>query len=152
MTHGPSLQAMSLERVRRYDETQYCQVHGVVEVVGVRTNCEDCIAGGSPTTTTIQEGVGAAEVPSTNNNGVDAHICSGQSQAAAAATSSILPRKMGGDVLSGSIAQEGNEELPTEPPLPDMDDDMQLSFEPPLPSRMNDDAGIDVESQAIRYQ
>lgn len=142
---------MSLERVRRYDETQYCQVHGVVEVVAVHTSCEDCIAGGSPTTTTIQEGVGAAEVPSANNDGIDTHACTGQPQAAAAAASTIFPRKMVGDVLSGTMAQEGNEELPTEPPLPDMDDDMQSSFEPPLPNRMSDDAGVDVESQAIRY-
>ena len=118
--------------------------NGVVEVVAVRTSSsEDCCAGGSPTVA-IQEGVGAAAA-STNTN-IDTHVCIGKPQATA---SKILQRRMVGDVLSGTIALEGNGELPTEPPLPDVDDDLRLSFEPPLPSRLSHDAGFDVESQAI---
>jgi hypothetical protein len=141
---------MSVERLRRYDETQYCQVHGVVEVVV--PHCEDCLAdGGSPMAEAIPEGIPVAAdaaAASTNRN-VDTLVCMGQPPQA---VSNIRQRRVVGDVLSvsGSFAPGGNEELPTEPPLPGMDDDMQLSFEPPLPSRMSHDAGVDVESQAIR--
>jgi hypothetical protein len=149
MTHGPSLQAMSVERLRRYDETTYCQVHGVVEVVV--PHCEDCLAdGGSPMAEAILEGVPAAVEPAASpNRNVDTLVCMGQPPQA---MSNIRQRRMVGDALSvsGSFAQGGNEELPTEPPLLDMDDDMPYSFEPPLPSRMSHDAGVDVESQTIR--
>ena len=136
-TRRPYLHALAAERTRRFEETHFCQVHGLVEVV---RKCSDGDNGDGEKVT--EDGVVESNCATGSVEPEVASIASQGNNSANVPLGCILVDE-----------DDESEEVPTESPLPEVDGSTTatapLPFEPPLATGIDHGTDIDVESQVV---